>query len=276
MKKAKNSVGKSISGAMTVEASLILPIFILLFMNLLSMIEVYRIHSSVAETLWEKGRESAKFLYAKEAAGNILPDSEEIDFSQIEMLLISLSGHGDIIEDLNSYPGWERMVTGGRGGFLVSGRTQEDGTIHIDCSYQIHPLFPSLTPVGKAVENHYYGHAWTGYVLGGDAGTEESEETYVYITETGTVYHKNRSCSYLNPSIHSIALDKVDDIRNKGGAVYYACPRCADMLAKGNCFVTDYGTNYHLGITCSALKRTIYEVKLSETGGRGACSKCGG
>ena len=80
MKKAKNSVGKSISGAMTVEASLILPIFILLFMNLLSMIEVYRIHSSVAETLWEKGRESAKFLYAKEAAGNILPDSEEIDF----------------------------------------------------------------------------------------------------------------------------------------------------------------------------------------------------
>ena len=162
MKKAKNSVGKSISGAMTVEASLILPIFILLFMNLLSMIEVYRIHSSVAETLWEKGRESAKFLYAKEAAGNILPDSEEIDFSQIEMLLISLSGHGDIIENLNSYPGWERMVTGGRGGFLVSGRTQEDGTIHIDCSYQIHPLFPSLTPVGKAVENHYYGHAWTG------------------------------------------------------------------------------------------------------------------
>ena len=80
----------------------------------------------------------------------------------------------------------------------------------------------------------------------------------------------------MNPSIHSIALDKVDDIRNKGGAVYYACPRCADMLAEGNCFVTDYGTNYHLGITCSALKRTIYEVKLSETGGRGACSKCGG
>lgn len=223
---------------------MILPIFLMLFMNLLSIIEVYRIHSSVAASLWEKGRE------------------------------MSLFGQSPIVKNLETFPVWEKIVAGGKAGFSVSGTAEENGIIRINCSYQIHPLFPSLTPVSKELENHYYGHAWVGYIHSGEADTQR--EIYVYITETGTVYHRNRGCSYLNPSIRRVQAEELKSIRNKGGAIYYACPLCDDLRAAGNYYITDYGTNYHRSIACSGLKRTIYEVRLSEVGARGPCSRCGG
>lgn len=242
MKKIKSK--NRLRAVMTVEASIILPIFMMLFMNLLSVIEVYRIHSSVAASLWEKGR------------------------------AMSLSGQRQIVKNLESFSVWEKIVEGGKAGFWVSGAAEENGVIRIDCSYRIHPLFTFLTPVSKELENHYYGHAWIGYIHSGEADTEE--ETYVYITETGTVYHRNRGCSYLNPSIRCIQAGEVESLRNKGGAIYYACPLCDGLRTTGNYYITDYGTNYHTSVGCSGLKRTIYEVKLSEVNGKGACSKCGG
>ena len=230
----------------------------------------------MAASLWDEGRRAAKYFYLKEAAGNIYDDSEEIDISRIGTLLAALTGSTEIVKNLENYPVWEKIVSGGKSGFRVSGKAEDNGVISIDCSYQIHPLFVSLTPVSKEIENHYYGHAWTGYVLG-EGGNEEGEtEAYVYITETGTVYHKNRGCSYLNPGIRSVQTGELESARNKGGAVYYACPLCEDMAGSEIRYITDYGTSYHTSVICSGLKRTIYEVRLNETGGRSACSKCGG
>ena len=266
---------EKIKAVMTVEASLVLPIFIMLFMNLLSLIEVYRIHSNVAATLWEEGRKTAKYLYlttAAEVTGGVL---KETNILKPEELLLSLSNQKQIIKNLENYPIWGKIVSGGKNGFLVFGKTRDNGIISIDCHYRIHPLFAALTPVSKEIENHYYAHAWIGYVPGKE-GQEEEKETYVYITETGTVYHKNRGCSYLNPSIQNILSRELEDARNKNGAIYYACPLCKGNFSNGTCYITEYGTSYHTSIACSGLKRTIYAIKLSEVGGRSACSKCGG
>lgn len=254
---------------MTVEASLILPLFIMLFMNLLSMIEVYRIHSSVAGSLWERGREEAVGVYLRKQAQEFVPISGESE-GGVQTLLGAFSGQIRITKNLNTCPVWKKIVAGGNTGFMVSEKEEDDGTIRIDCNYRIHPLFTSLTPVTKALENHYYGHAWVGYVHHGE--TSEREETYVYITETGTVYHKNRGCSYLNPSIQQVHTP--EKLRNKSGAAYYPCPLC-DAFGGATYYITDYGTAYHMSVACSGLKRTIYVVKLSEVGERGACSKCG-
>lgn len=100
-------------------------------------------------------------------------------------------------------------------------------------------------------------------------------EDYVYVTKNGTVYHRSRSCSYLDLSIQAIEAATVDARRNKSGSKYYACSGCA---AKGDTdivYITDYGTSYHQNLACSGLKRTVYLVLLSEVGGKGACSKCG-
>lgn len=272
----KTKKKKLAKAAMTVEASLILPLFILLFMNLLSAMEVYRIHSSVAVTLWAEGRKTAKYLYLKNAAGEIFDGLAEENIPPLEGLVSSFSCRKHILEDLADYPVWENVVAGAENGFLVTGKVEEDGIIRVDCRYRVHPLFFAFTPVSAEIENHYCGHAWTGYVPGAGTDGEESEDIYVYITETGSVYHRNRGCSYLNPSIRAVSAGALENMRNKSGGIYYACPLCSGTKTEGSCYITDYGTNYHTSITCSGLKRTIYEVKLSETGGRGACSKCGG
>ena len=114
---------------------------------------------------------------------------------------------------------------------------------------------------------------WTGYnPLSGREGINEEE--YVYITESGTVYHRSRDCKHLKVSIQVIPYSEIDGARNENGAKYYKCDRCGKYNSSGVVFITNQGNKYHTSATCSGLKRTIMTVKITETGGRGPCSSC--
>ena len=116
---------------------------------------------------------------------------------------------------------------------------------------------------------------WTGYVKTYEAGIGDNE--LVYVTETGIVYHRNYQCTYLEPSVRSVAKTQLGELRNSSGGIYHLCERCGWMPGNdGNCYVTDYGDRYHTSLSCSGLKRKVYTVPLSEVKGKGACSKCGG
>ena len=116
---------------------------------------------------------------------------------------------------------------------------------------------------------------WTGYVKTYAAGIGDNE--LVYVTETGIVYHRNYQCTYLEPSVRSVAKTQLGELRNSSGGIYHLCERCGWMPGNdGNCYVTDYGDRYHTSLSCSGLKRKVYTVPLSEVKGKGACSKCGG
>ena len=103
-----------------------------------------------------------------------------------------------------------------------------------------------------------------------------TETDYVYVTEHGTVYHRSRSCRYLDLSIRTAEYAEIGDLRNKSEHKYYACGQCA---AKNKhlrqVYITDYGEVYHTSLSCSGLKRTVYLIPISEVGGKGPCSKCG-
>ena len=116
---------------------------------------------------------------------------------------------------------------------------------------------------------------WTGYVKTYEEGIGDNE--LVYVTETGIVYHRNYQCTYLEPSVRSVAKTQLGELRNSSGGIYHLCERCGWMPGNdGNCYVTDYGDRYHTSLSCSGLKRKVYTVPLSEVKGKGACSKCGG
>jgi len=114
---------------------------------------------------------------------------------------------------------------------------------------------------------------WTGYDVMNSSVTNEEEE-WVYITPTGSAYHKNPNCSYLNPKIYSAVSSKIGGYRNESGEIYRQCESCRDITLTGICFYTEYGNRYHSTLKCSGLKRTIYSVLLSEVEGRHLCSKC--
>ena len=113
---------------------------------------------------------------------------------------------------------------------------------------------------------------WTGRFY----GAAEDEEI-VYITLQGSVYHRDRKCSYLCPSIKGVAADGIAALRNESGGKYYICTRCMKNQGAERTvvYITKYGNRYHSQADCSRLKRTVLAVRLAEAGDRYACSKCG-
>lgn len=115
---------------------------------------------------------------------------------------------------------------------------------------------------------------WTG--SSNNQGTGEGD-CIVYITPTGSVYHKKRECSAIKLTIASVNWQQVSHLRNKNGGKYYACGKCMKNTNLRNMmvYVTEYGSQYHGRRDCSRIKRTVYAVRLSEVKGRAACGKCG-
>lgn len=133
--------------------------------------------------------------------------------------------------------------------------------------------FPvSVVPLpAMRITNHSRVHSWTGM----EKGTDSPEEEMVYMTESGSVYHTNPQCSYVDLAISQADGSQVQNLRNQHGARYAPCDSCAEgMELAAIVYITAHGTRYHNRVSCSRLKRTVRLVPLSETGGYPQCSRC--
>ena len=166
---------------------------------------------------------------------------------------------------------------GGAGGVSLAGSSvmEEGDIIDLQVSYRVKPFAELMGFPGFTMRQRYYGRAWTGYDVTRYVSDLKEEDPMVYITKAGTVYHVNRNCTYLNPSVEMTSVEAVTDRRNPSGAKYHPCELCDGELAQGQVYITSQGNRYHSRIQCSGLKRTIYTVPLSEVHEKGVCSKCG-
>ena len=141
----------------------------------------------------------------------------------------------------------------------------------------------SYTPVGGLVplskvwmQNTVTVHAWTGADEQEVQGEQSQPEEMVYVTESGSVYHRRVSCRYLKVSLQQVAGARVSSMRNTYGEKYSPCEACSRNQSPSGCvYITSTGNRYHNQETCSGLKRTIKLIKLSQAGNRNACSSCG-
>lgn len=106
---------------------------------------------------------------------------------------------------------------------------------------------------------------WIG---AGEGAAEAGEDTWVYVTQEGTVYHRSRECTHLALSIRTASRQQAME--------YAPCQKCGSGPQGACYYVTDEGERYHTTLSCSGLKRTIYLVALSEIPGYYGCSRCGG
>ena len=122
-------------------------------------------------------------------------------------------------------------------------------------------------------------HIFNGYdASGGDIIGESTE--YVYITTSGSVYHKTRLCQSLNVQVEEVNGNYVHAKRNTEGKKYQKCRICirgytAEELRQREVYVTNYGTKYHIIPNCSELSRLIQIVTIEEAAGRSPCRFCG-
>lgn len=142
--------------------------------------------------------------------------------------------------------------------------------------YRYKPIGGLVSLPNVWMYNQVTVHAWTGKDNGHFSSEEEETEEMVYVTESGTVYHTDLGCTYLNLSVNQIPGSAVANSRNDHGEKYEACTCCsAGEDPAATVYITKTGNSYHNLETCSALKRTVRMVKHSCTDGLAACSRCG-
>ncbi|MCI9078338.1 MAG: pilus assembly protein [Lachnospiraceae bacterium] len=111
-----------------------------------------------------------------------------------------------------------------------------------------------------------------------DNSIDNEKADYVYITKSGKVYHCDRKCTYLKPSVKEIQGKTVSSKRNSSGGKYKQCEKCCQDTEAENLsrvYITTYGDRYHKTPVCPKIKRDIRRVKKSEINNLPACSKCG-
>lgn len=245
---------KCIKGSITVEASIAVPVFFLAVVTVLYLLEMMAVHTAVRNGLQYAGKKAVTESCMTQV---LLP-------SKIEQDVTEAIGAGRLNRSI---------IEGGSGGIHChkSRMSVRTGIGQLTAEYQVRipvPMF-GIAPV-KCNETMKI-KTWSGYEKEGL--TDQGEET-VYITETGTVYHKNLKCPYLDLSVRMVSGSSVTGLRNESGGKYYPCERCGKKNSAG-VFITGYGDRYHSERNCSGLKRTVQAVPLSEAAGKGACSKCG-
>ena len=141
--------------------------------------------------------------------------------------------------------------------YLPGGDSVDDITLPDIYTYK---PFGGLIPLPDVVVyNHVKVHAWTGTEFPDNGGEQGETEPMVYVTASGSVYHKNPGCSYLNVSLKQIPGSSAKSASNKYGEHYSACEICSrNQNPAGVVYVTEQGNRYHNLESCSGLKLPLF------------------
>lgn len=253
----KNGYEKN--GSMTVETALVMPLFLFLLINLISLFEMIYIHSVLDSALNQVGREISTYAYVTDAYESVL-----LTEAYVKERVVQIAGRDKLSDS---------VIIGGTDGIVLwrSEIDEDNDVIDLVMTYRVSPRLNFFEINEMVLVNRCYIKAYTGYEK---ENTDESERRY-YVADTGDVYHTSRSCTHLQLSISAVDVSALETIRNEDGSRYKACEVCYDNNHEnGQLYITTQGDRYHSSIACTGLKRTIYIIKESELGGKPMCLRC--
>lgn len=253
-------------GTLTVEAAVVLPLFLMVMIAVLQFCSVMGTAIKLGSALSDTGKTMAAAAYVTKYGGNTekAPGIAAVALSEVYAQGTVTAQAGDIsaVKNVN---------------MLLSSFLKEDEAIDLVMTYQLRSPFSIVKLPGNFFIQRARVRAWTGRTLPGDGGADSGEVdgSYVYVTETGSVYHDDPDCTHLRLSIRLVDAGSLDSLRNNGGEKYHACEKCGDSSLKGMVYITNEGNRYHSSLGCSGLKRTVRQVSKEDIGNLRACSKCG-
>lgn len=254
------SFSASEKGAMTLEASLVLPLFLIVLFMLVSAGEILMIHGQVGHGIKEAACQIAINEYAA------LKRGKEVSIvSNATAKAVFLSSVNKKFLDKSS-------LAGGSAGVLITGESamNSKGEYMLTARYYIRKRMPFLPGFTGTFTQKIRQKAMTGYVPDGD---ERSEGT-VYITPYESVYHTDLNCTHL---ALDISVDEDVEKYLKGETSYKECEKCTKYhQGDVSClYIPKEGEAYHTDLTCSGLKRTVKQVDKSTLKGVKPCQRCG-
>lgn len=242
----------ALRGSLTVEASLVLPVFLFAMILISYLAMLVKCQDEVQWALTRVAREA----------------SAEYGVSKNKMLANRLYYQ----KKLNTYLG-EGGQTVSLSGSVILKKNDE---IDLVAVYQVKLPFRLIQIQTCRFRQRIHTRAFTGVERRGGGG--DTKKTIVYITETGRVYHYRQDCTYLKLSVSQMKYEDIPNLRNESGGKYKPCERCIKerpVTAHTAVWITNYGDRYHISRSCSGIKRSIKKTELSKVGKRTPCSKCG-
>lgn len=270
----------STPASLTLEASLVLTLFIFAAVCLILPMKIMNTERRIQSGLEAVGEDFSKYAYVKDLLekGEVgaVPGAGEFA-SSFGKYLTGAAATGYATEQAMAYAdtGNYRAVTMIRSQILVDGETFD-----LILDYEIQMPFPVLGLSAIRRTAHCRRRAWigkAGKADGADDSDGDDQDEMVYVGKTSTRYHRRRSCHYLSNDLTAVSFEAVGDLRNTGGGKYYACSVCGKSAQTGSIvYVMPSGSSFHTTEECTAIIAYVRVVKLSEVEHLGPCSYCSG
>ena len=306
--------GGAFHAVMSVEAALSFSLFLLLISLFFTFYQEQAIALRAQRALDETAEAIAEWSYAlsfaEEYTGtdlmSIAEGSEVSSLFDGSGLLGILGGKTDLMQEVKAFLreqasavlwqaavkgivaekiGADRLqaagVEGGANGLSLSGSTLHDRELDLMLSFRVASRtgFPFRLNIPVTVRS--CRRLWTGTLSlkpDADEGDDGQEEAVVYVTATGTVYHRSLACRVLNIRPAAVPANEVGELRNSGGGKYYPCDYCCrgKTVREGMVYITDDGSRYHADRDCGEITRYVRKMALSEAQGKyPPCRFCG-
>lgn len=273
----QRSKGRYQNASLTVEASMAFPVFFFAVFYLLQLFSVLRAEVMIAEAGITSAREAAAFSYGAERLAdgeNAVAKTLKEFFDQKLIRDATITGvffarcDGEVLKQAKVAQGYSGMWVNTE---KVGEKTQAE------IYYRVKPSNVLGAERGSFYVMRLVYRNWTGETGSvGPGGDGASGSDVVYMTEHGTVYHTDKSCTHIKIEVRAVAVSGIETERNSSGGRYSACEFCSPVRSgSGQVYVTEYGTKYHAVSSCSAIRRKAKECLLEEVRQKySPCSRC--
>ncbi len=252
------SNGRGVPAGMTVEASIVLPLFMFFFFHLMSSVEMIRLHGKLTLAMWDAGKQLTVYQAVADTAGLEVPDVG-VSYIYVKNRVEYLLGK----EYLDNSP----LVYGALGLNYLSSEYDTE-VIDVELTYQVTPKI-TIFPFGyMRMGNRFLGKTWTGFDVSGEVSQ------YVYVTLYGEVWHSVPNCSHIQIDVFAATTGSISDLRNSNGKRYSLCELCGEEEQGTVVYYTPQGERYHNIKDCSALVRYVRAIVWESNIPYRPCSKC--
>lgn len=263
-------MGKKNRGYITVEASIVVPIFLFFMLGMAEICMILMAEAHIHQALAAATDYVAQHCYLEQ---KILKGTKDVPDKKRDECVIDIGNLVDIAivkKQFATYLGddfyVERMVSGGSNGIILTVKRDNSNSkiMQIAARYQAKVILPLLGSYSINLSNQIKQKAFVGF------SEEEynNKDCYVYVTPNREAYHTRRDCTHLKLDVRSVLVDLQH--------TYMPCYYCGQGKKEDRLYVAKNGEVYHTTKDCVGLKRTVRRVKRTSVEGIGACERCCG
>ncbi len=268
---------RTCSASLTLEAALVLPIF-LFFVYLLilpmRMMDTARSMQEICEAVCRDAAEGSYLLTLRDSKTAKGADDRTVSGARSVQAYLKGNALGLLAVKLAQRQVDDQYVMN-----LHALRSHGWGddqmiTLTMDYDYRLPFSVLGLRSLHQTVRASR--HAWVGSPPRSKSGASsgDDEDPLVYIGAHGTRYHSSLRCHYLSNDLTAVSFSDIRSKRNANGGTYHACPRCAASCKSGAVYIMQSGSAYHTDPNCSAICAHARAVKKSEVAYLGPCQYC--